>query len=88
MLGWVIGPTEDTRTLFRLTALKRLGTLDLQSPKVQHTIKTHGRAAYRHRPHLGDSRDADPEPRRQGPPGAVDYFEHMPIGWRRDAMKA
>jgi hypothetical protein len=38
MLGWVITPTEDTRTLFRLTALKRLGDLDLQSAKVQHTV--------------------------------------------------
>ena len=37
-LGWVIGPGEDTRTLFRLTALKRLPALDLNSAKVQHTI--------------------------------------------------
>ena len=37
-LGWVIKPDEDTRTLFRLTALKRFGALDLQSDKVQHTI--------------------------------------------------
>src|SRR3984957_1037848 len=38
-LGWVIQPGGDTRTLFRLTALKRLPGLDLQSPKVQHTIE-------------------------------------------------
>ena len=24
----------------------------------------------------------------QMPPGVVDYFEHMPIGWRRDSLKA
>ena len=38
VLGWVIAPGEDTRTLFRLTALKRLPALDLNSAKVQHTI--------------------------------------------------
>ncbi|MEP7157377.1 MAG: amidohydrolase, partial [Betaproteobacteria bacterium] len=39
MLGWVMQPGEDTRTLFRLTALKRLPTLDVQGAKVQHTIQ-------------------------------------------------
>jgi len=39
MLGWVMTQGEDTRTLFRLTALKRVPGLDLQSPKVQHTIQ-------------------------------------------------
>ena len=38
VLGWVIAPGEDTRTLFRLTALKRLPALDLSSAKVQHTM--------------------------------------------------
>lgn len=38
MLGWVLEPEEDTRTLLRLTALKRFPTLDLNSPKVQETL--------------------------------------------------
>ncbi|WP_455168619.1 amidohydrolase family protein, partial [Aegicerativicinus sediminis] len=38
MLGWVLEPDEDTRTLLRLTALKRLPELDLNSPEVQETI--------------------------------------------------
>jgi imidazolonepropionase-like amidohydrolase len=38
MLGWVLEPEEDTRTLLRLTALKRFPGLDLNSPKVQETI--------------------------------------------------
>jgi hypothetical protein len=38
MLGWVLEPEEDTRTLLRLTALKRLPELDLNSPKVQETM--------------------------------------------------
>lgn len=38
MLGWVLGPKEDTRTLLRLTALKRFPGLDLNSPKVQESM--------------------------------------------------
>ncbi|SFZ93332.1 Amidohydrolase family protein [Flaviramulus basaltis] len=38
MLGWVLEPEEDTRTLLRLTALKRFPSLDLNSPKVQETL--------------------------------------------------
>lgn len=38
MLGWVLEPGEDTRTLLRLTALKRFPELDLGSPRVQETM--------------------------------------------------
>ncbi|TLP79067.1 amidohydrolase family protein [Maribacter sp. ACAM166] len=38
MLGWVLEPGEDTRTLLRLTALKRFPALDLNSPKVQESM--------------------------------------------------
>lgn len=38
MLGWVLKPGEDTRTLLRLTALKRFPGLELNSPKVQETM--------------------------------------------------
>lgn len=38
MLGWVLEPEEDTRTLLRLTALKRFPGLGLNSPKVQETM--------------------------------------------------
>jgi imidazolonepropionase-like amidohydrolase len=87
-LGWVIGPGEDTRTLFRLTALKRLGGLDLQSAKVQHTIDMMVERKLAIDPTLGIHEQLTQ--RRDGhiPPGAVDYFDHMPIAWRRDAMKA
>ena len=87
-LGWVIGPREDTRTLFRLTALKRLGSLDLQSAKVQHTINMMVERKLAIDPTLGIHEQLTQ--RRDGriPPGAVDYIDHMPIGWRRDAMKA
>ncbi|WP_108244616.1 amidohydrolase family protein [Muricauda brasiliensis] len=38
MLGWVLQPDEDTRTLLRLTAMKRFPGLDLNSDKVQETM--------------------------------------------------
>ena len=88
MLGWVLEPDEDTRTLLRLTALRRLPGLDLQSAKVQKTIQ-----------HMVDKKVAL-EPTivihealllsRDGeiPVGQVDTIDHMPIGAQRDAKQA
>jgi hypothetical protein len=88
MLGWVMKPGEDTRTLFRLTALKRLPDLDLNSAPVQHTLQmmVDGKKAIDPtvsiHEQLTQNRDG------QVPPGAVDYLSHMPIGYQRGAMKA
>jgi hypothetical protein len=87
-LGWVIQPGEDTRTLFRLTALKRLPGLDLQSPKVQHTIGLMVEHKIAIDPTLGVHEQLTQRRDGQVPPGAVDYIDHMPIGFRRDSMKA
>jgi len=38
MLGWVLEDGEDTRTLFRFTAMKRFPALDLNGEDVQYTI--------------------------------------------------
>jgi imidazolonepropionase-like amidohydrolase len=88
VLGWVIGPGEDTRTLFRLTALKRLPGLDLQSPKVQHTIQLMVDGHKAIDPTLSIHEQLTMNRDGQVPPGAVDYLNHMPVGYRRDAMKA
>jgi Amidohydrolase family len=87
-LGWVIQPGEDTRTLFRLTALKRLPGLDLQSPRVQHTIDLMVEHKIAIDPTLGVHEQLTQRRDGQVPPGAVDYIDHMPIGFRRDSMKA
>jgi imidazolonepropionase-like amidohydrolase len=87
MLGWVIQPGEDTRTLFRLTALKRLGGLDLQSARVQHTIDMMVERKIAIDPTLGIHELLTLGRDGQIPPGAVDYFDHLPIARRRDAMK-
>ncbi|MEG3176472.1 amidohydrolase family protein [Sphingomonas sp. RB3P16] len=88
MLGWVIKPSEDTRTLFRLTALKRLPALDLSSPVVQHTIQlmVDGKKAID--PTLGIHENLLLNRDGQVPAGAVDYYDHLPIGEQRGLKKA
>jgi imidazolonepropionase-like amidohydrolase len=88
VLGWVIAPGEDTRTLFRLTALKRLPALDLNSAKVQHTIDLMVKGNKAIDPTLGIHENLVFNRDGQVPRGATDYLSHMPIGTRRDAMKA
>lgn len=39
MLGWVLAPDEDTRTLFRFTAMKRFQNLSLEDNAVQQTLE-------------------------------------------------
>jgi hypothetical protein len=88
MLGWVIQPTEDTRTLFRLTALKRLPGLDLNSPKVQRTM---GLMVDRKVPidvTLGIHENLLLNRDGRVPRGAVDYIDHLPIGTQRGLKQA
>ncbi|HEU4967511.1 amidohydrolase family protein [Sphingomonas sp.] len=88
MLQWVIKPTEDTRTLFRLTALKRLPGLDLNSERVQHSINL---VAEKHVPMdvtLGIHENLLLNRDGQVPRGAADYFSHMPIGTQRGLKQA
>jgi len=87
MLGWVMTKGEDTRTLFRLTAMKRFPAIDLKGPKVQHTLKLMVDGHKAIDPTLGIHEQLTMNRDGHVPPGAVDYFDHMPIGWRRDAMK-
>jgi imidazolonepropionase-like amidohydrolase len=87
MLGWVIQPTEDTRTLFRLTALKRLPGLDLNSAKVQNTINLMVERKVPIDVTLGIHENLLTNRDGQVPKGAVDYISHMPIGTQR-GMKA
>jgi len=88
VLGWVIAQGEDTRTLFRLTALKRLPALDLSSAKVQHTLDLMEKGKKVIDPTLAIHENLAFNRDGQVPPGATDYLAHMPIGTRRDAMKA
>ncbi|MFC3712139.1 amidohydrolase family protein [Sphingoaurantiacus capsulatus] len=88
VLGWILKPGEDTRNLLRLTALRRLPGLDLDSAPVKKTMATIVEKKIAIDPTLviheafTQSRDG------QVPPGMVDYLDHMPISTQRDAKRA
>jgi imidazolonepropionase-like amidohydrolase len=87
MLGWVLQPQEDTRTLLRLTALKRLQKLDLSSDKVRRTIDLMVERKIAIDPTVGIHEQLTLNRNGQVPPGAVDYLDHMPISEQRDAKQ-
>lgn len=88
MLGWVIQPTEDTRTLFRITALKRLPALDLNGEKAQRTIGLMVSHKTAIDPTIGIHELALLGRDGTAMQGAVDYIDHMPIGSQRGLKKA
>jgi len=88
MLQWVMNQGEDTRTLFRLTALKRFQDFDLDNPKVAHTMQLMVDGHKAIDPTLGIHENLLLNRDGQVPVGAVDYADHLPIGARRDLMKA
>ena len=88
MLGWVLTPDEDTRTLLRLTALRRLPGLDLQSEKVQQTIQHIVDKKVALEPTIGIHESLLLSRDGEIPAGQIDTIENMPIGAQRDAKKA
>ena len=88
MLQWVLEPSEDTRTLLRLTALKRLPALDLNSERVQKSLKDIADRKLAIDPTLGIHEQLTLNRNGKVPPGAVDYLDHMPIGYQRNAKQA
>lgn len=88
MLGWVLEPGEDTRTLLRLTALQRLPDLDLNSASVQKTLDLMVKNKVAMDPTLAIhellllSRNGEIQAR------TLDYIDHMPASEQRDAKEA
>lgn len=87
-LGWIIKQGEDTRTLFRLTALGRLSGLDLDSAPVQSTLDTMKARGIALDPTIGIHENLLLNRNGSIAPGAVDYFANMPIGIQRDLRQA
>ena len=88
MLSWVLKREEDTRTLFRITGMKRFADLDLNSEPVQRTLNkmTQNNIAV-------DPTNAIHELAMTGRNGVThsgmhDYIENMPIGVQRSARSA
>lgn len=88
MLGWVLGPDEDTRTLLRITGMKRLAGLDLDSAPVQATLDrlVKGKVAVEPTMVIHESallgREGELPVRFEG------LLAHLPIAQQRDARKA
>ncbi|MDE1150656.1 MAG: amidohydrolase family protein [Azospirillaceae bacterium] len=83
MLGWVLNPGEDTRTPLRLTAMARAATLDLNSDRVQKTVKMMVDGHIAHDPTAVILERLMLSRAGVTPPGDVDYLDNMPIGYQR-----
>ena len=88
MLGWVLTPEEDTRSLLRLTALQRLPKVDLDGEQVTHTLDLmvqNGVAidpTYAIHEALLLSRNGELQA------GMADYVDNMPVAVQREAKAA
>jgi imidazolonepropionase-like amidohydrolase len=88
MLGWVLEEGEDTRTLLRLTALRRLPSLDLNDPKVTATIDAMAANDVAIDPTLAIHENLLRSRNGTTAPGVVDYIDHMPVEVQRSAKTA
>ncbi len=88
MLGWVLAPDEDTRTLLRLTAMKRFPAIDIDSPAVQLTISSMGERGMGIDPTLAIHENLMLSRNGEVAPGMVDYINNMPVGIQRNARTA
>ena len=88
MLGWVLEEGEDTRTLLRLTALKRLPTLDMNDPAIARTIDAMVANHVGIDPTLAIHENLLRARNGTTAPGMVDYIDHMPVEIQRSAKTA
>ena len=88
MLGWVLEPDEDTRTLLRLTALKRLPDLDLSSQAVNETLDLMVNNNVAIDPTIAIHEALMLSRNGETRIGTVDYIENMPANSQRDAKVA
>lgn len=88
MLSWVLAPDEDTRTLLRLTALKRLAGYDLSGPAPQKSFALMAGKGIVHDPTLTILEALTTNRNGVVPAGAADWFDHLPPGAQRDLKQA
>lgn len=88
MLGWVLAPDEDTRTLLRLTALKRLPDLDLNGEKVKETLDLMVENGVAIDPTLAIHEYLLLSRNGEMRAGVADYVNHMPASFQRGAKVA
>ncbi len=88
MLGWVLRPEEDTRTLLRLTALKRLPNLDLDSQQVKETLNLMMENKVAVDPTLTIHEALLLSRNGETRIGSLDYIENMPANVQRSEKVA
>jgi imidazolonepropionase-like amidohydrolase len=84
MLNWVLKEGDDTRTLLRITALKRFDDFDLDAPAPRRTLELMRTTGAAHDPTLVIMELATLGRKGSFPPGALSWAEHMPVGLQRD----
>lgn len=88
MLGWVLDEGEDTRTLLRLTALRRLPGLNISDEAVQFTIRSMAERGIAMDPTLAIHENLMLSRNGSTAPGMLDYIDNMPVAIQRDAKTA
>lgn len=88
MLGWVLEPDEDTRTLLRLTALQRLPNLDLDTPPIKETLDLMVENKVAMDPTLAIHELLLLSRNGETRIGSLDYIENMPANVQRSAKVA
>jgi imidazolonepropionase-like amidohydrolase len=88
MLGWVLEEGEDTRQLLRLTALRRLPALDLESAPVQATLDAMVENGVAVDPTFAIHEALLLSRNGEISPGTVDYVDHLPVDAQRQARSA
>lgn len=88
MLGWVLEEGEDTRSLLRLTALRRLPSLDKDDPAITATIDAMVANNVAIDPTLAIHERLLRSRNGTISPGVVDYIDHMPVEVQRSAKTA
>jgi imidazolonepropionase-like amidohydrolase len=88
MLGWVLNEGEDTRTLFRFTAMQRFPSLDLDSQLVQSTLNKMVEKNVAHDPTIAIHELGLTAIDGQIPAGSVDIFDNLPINTQRGVKQA
>lgn len=83
MLGWILRPEEDSRTPLRLTAMARGGSLDLNSERVQKTVRLMKQRGTALDTTIVILEQLMMSRARQVPMGQEDFLSHMPIGFQR-----
>lgn len=88
MLGWVLSPEEDTRTLLRLTALQRLPKVDLDSAAVTHTLDLMAQNNVAIDPTIAIHEALLLARNGETQAGMADYVANMPVAVQREAKAA